>query len=214
MQDLVYWFTFRKRLENLEPPYYYIGSKRNCFYKNGILYTSSGKEYWSSCAQPRFLKALEQEKPEVKILHVCSDALDEEERYHLFYDVVKSPLFFNKACAKGTFKSSLKGKPKSKAHKANLKKSSALKDINPWDHPNSRKFGTHLIWLNSEVYYDWYIGEHKHSRLGPKIMSSETGLKCSHIVGVGIINRFRNGWNPYVDEEFQSFKTAINKCKI
>lgn len=104
--NVVYWFTFETRLKNKTPPYFYIGSKHNCAFENGVIidlkYTSR-REYWSSCEQPDFLEAIQLEKPTVKILDVCEDVLDEEEWYHAHYNIPKSPLFFNKATARGVF---------------------------------------------------------------------------------------------------------------
>lgn len=211
MQGLVYWFTFNDRLKNQTPPYYYIGSKLEGDFVNGVILDSRGKPYWSSCKQERFKKALAFEKPIVKILHVCDDPLDEEEKYHSHYRVVKSDLFFNKASAKGTWKSSLKGVSKSPEHKLKMKLSSALKGVEPWNHPNSVKNKTHLVWAKSEIFFNWYFGEHSHSRLGPKIMSKETGIECSHITGISVINKFKSGWNPYLDLNFQAFKNALDE---
>lgn len=209
--NVVYWFTFETRLKNKTPPYFYIGSKHNCAFENGVIIDSHNKEYWSSCKQPRFIEALS-EKPTVKILHVCDDVLSEEEFYHQHYNVVKSPLFFNKASARGTFKSSLKGKPKSESHKINMKLNSHLKGLLPWEHPNTIAKGAHLVWLNAGIYYDWYIGPHRTSRLGPIIMARETGLPCTHTTGISIINKFKLGWNPHLDSEFQKF-IASNTLK-
>lgn len=104
--NVVYWFTFETRLKNKTPPYFYIGSKHNCAFENGVIidlkYTSR-REYWSSCEQADFLEAIQLEKPTVKILDVCEDVLDEEEWYHSHYNIPKSPLFFNKATARGAF---------------------------------------------------------------------------------------------------------------
>lgn len=202
--NIVYWFTFNQRIKDKTPPYFYIGSKHNCLFKNGVIIDSQGREYWSSCKQPLFLSALS-ERPSVKILHSCEDVLSEEERYHIHYNVVKSQLFFNKATAKGTFKSCLKNKPKSRNHIEKMKSSSHLKGKQPWEHPHSVFKGTHLIWLNAKIFYDWYVGPHKTFRLGPKIMSRETGLECSHMIGITMINRFKSGWNPHSDLKFQQF---------
>lgn len=103
MENLVYWFTFESRLKARTPPYFYIGSKTNAKFENGVIIDKRNKEYWSSSEQSDFLSALKIEKPTVKILHMCEDVLDEEERYHIHYDIPKSTLFFNKARASGKF---------------------------------------------------------------------------------------------------------------
>lgn len=202
--NIVYWLEFSQRIKDKTPPYFYIGSKHNCLIKNGVIIDSHGKEYWSSCKQPRFISALS-ERPKVKVLHVCEEPLDEEEFYHNHYDVVKSPLFFNKAMAKGTFKSCLKGKSKSESHKRKMKESSHLKGKEPWEHPNAIAKGSHLVWKNAKSFYDWYIGPHENPRLGPKLMAKETGLECPHMVGITMINKFKSGWNPYLDIKFNNF---------
>ncbi|WCZ66311.1 homing endonuclease [Yersinia phage MHG19] len=207
MQNVVYWLEFSQRIKNNTPPFFYIGSKYECNITNGVIIDKHGKEYWSSCKQQRFIDSLKNEKPIVKILHVCEDVLSEEEIYHIHYDVVKSELFFNKSMAKGNFKSCLKGVKKSESHKSKMRNSSALKGLLPWEHPHTISTNSHLAWLNSEIFYDWYFGPHAHSRLGPVIMSKETGLYCSTQTGNSIINKFKLGWNPYLDDEFQKFKS-------
>lgn len=204
--NIVYWFTFTDRVKNKTPPYYYIGSKHDCTFVNGVILNNKKREYWSSCKQERFLNAVSLQKPVVKILHVCDNALDEEEFYHKHYDVVKSPLFYNKAMAKGTFKSSSKGVSKSSSQIEKMKENSHLRGIQPWNHPNTVSHNAHLIWLHAEEFYNWYVGPHKHNRLGPKLMSKETGIYCSHMTGISIINKFKSGWNPHLDSEYKQFK--------
>lgn len=104
--NIVYWLEFSQRIKNKTPPYFYIGSKHDCAFEDGVILDlkySSRKEYWSSSEQPDFLEALAIEKPIVKILSVCDNILDEEEWYHKHYDIPKSPLFFNKASAHGNY---------------------------------------------------------------------------------------------------------------
>lgn len=140
--NVVYWLEFSQRLKDKTPPYYYIGSKHNCFISNGAILDKHRKEYWSSSEQPDFLEALKVERPLVKILDICEDVLSEEERYHIHYNIPKSPLFFNKARASGKFggageraprygmvnseftcsqiSKAQKGVPKSKEHKLSI----------------------------------------------------------------------------------------------
>ena len=209
MENLVYWFTFESRLKARTPPYFYIGSKTNAKFENGVIIDKYRKEYWSSCYQKRYLDALNEEFPSVHILYYGKDSLDIEEKLHIKWNVVKSDNFFNKSQAKGTFKSSIKGIPKSREHRLKMKESSHLRGLKPWEHPHTLKRKAHLYWLNSEKYYDWYFGPHTHSRVGPVLMSRETGLECTSSTGNCIINMFKNGWNPYIDLEFQKFK---NNC--
>lgn len=209
MKGVTYWFTFESRLNARTPPYFYIGSKQECYIENNVIYDSSGKEYWSSCYQQRFLDAIELEKPKVHILYEGDSSLDIEEELHIKWNVVKSEMFFNKSQAKGTFKSCLKGVPKTEKHKSKMKESSHLKGLKPWEHPHTIKRNAHLYWLNSEIYYDWYFGPHRHSRLGPVLMSKETGKYCTSTTGNCIINMFKNGWNPKLDKDFQIFKKAL-----
>lgn len=46
--NIVYKMSFIERIKNKTPPYYYIGSKTNCWF-NGhqIVETKTGKYYWS-----------------------------------------------------------------------------------------------------------------------------------------------------------------------
>lgn len=110
--NIVYWFTFTDRVKNKTPPYYYIGSKHDCTFVNGIIFDNRNIEYWSSCEQERFLNAISLQKPDVKILHVCDNALDEEEFYHKHYDVAKSELFYNLSTASGKFGGSGENAPR------------------------------------------------------------------------------------------------------
>lgn len=47
--NIVYWFIFEDCVKNKILLYYYIGSKLNCLFENGIIYDFFGKEYWSLC---------------------------------------------------------------------------------------------------------------------------------------------------------------------
>ena len=46
--NIVYKMTFLSRLENNTPPFYYIGMKTNCSFKDNIILGKNEKPYWSS----------------------------------------------------------------------------------------------------------------------------------------------------------------------
>lgn len=64
--NIVYWFTFTDRVKNKTPPYYYIGSKHDCTFINGVIFDNRNIEYWSSCEQERFLNAISLQNPMLK----------------------------------------------------------------------------------------------------------------------------------------------------
>lgn len=104
--NIVYWLEFTQRIKYKTPPYYYIGSKHNCYIDKGVIIDnkfSSRREYWSSSELPEMIQALKDERPLVRVLSVCDDVLSEEEWYHTHYNIPKSELFFNKAKAFGKF---------------------------------------------------------------------------------------------------------------
>lgn len=212
--NIVYWLTFRKRVENKTPPYYYIGSKYHCSIENGFILNKRHKEYWSSCEQPRFLEALELEKPEVKILHVCEDALSEEEFYHNHYDVAKSKLFYNLAKASGSYggagenaprfgmknskytrkciSEAQKDVPKSKEHKLSI--SSGLNRFYEKDDKINNIRGREVIKTLSDSAKKRYANpdnEHPRGMLGKK-MPRENCPVCGKSISVNAIVRHTN----------------------
>lgn len=212
--NIVYWLEFTKRLENKEPPYYYIGSKHKCSIQNGVIINTRGKEYWSSSKQIQFLNALAIEKPKVKILHVCEDVLIEEEFYHRHYDVAKSSLFFNKAIATGLYGGSgikaprygmknsdyvrkcvskaQKGLPKSEEHKQSV--SEGLKRFCEKDNKINNSRGKQVLktWSESAKRRN-QNPDNKHPRgmLGKK-MPRENCLVCGKSISVNQIKRHTN----------------------
>ena len=211
--NIVYWLEFSQRIKNKTPPYFYIGSKHDCLIQNGVIIDSHGREYWSSCKQPRFISALS-ERPKVKILHICEYPLDEEEFYHIHYNVVKSPLFFNKAQASGKF-----GGAGDKAPRFGMKNSEytcsqiskAQKDIpKSEEHKSSISEGLNRFYekgdrINNtrgkQVLKTWSNGakkrysnpdnEHPRGMLG-KTMPRENCPVCGKSISVNVIKRHTN----------------------
>jgi hypothetical protein len=96
--NIIYKITFHERLENKTPPYYYIGSKSNCNFKDGVIFANDGKEYWgssryegypgnSSCATAEIIKEVNSE--------VYNDLIIEEYNVQVKYDAVRSSEYFN-----------------------------------------------------------------------------------------------------------------------
>lgn len=71
--NIVYKLTFKERLKNNTPPFYYIGSKTNCDFSDNKIYNKSGKVYYGSSKSKLFKEALLEEKPIAEILHECDD---------------------------------------------------------------------------------------------------------------------------------------------
>lgn len=101
LKNIVYKFTFNDRIVNKTPPYFYIGSKSNCYIKDNLIYDKDNKIYYTSSTYD--LKNLI--KNTSYILEVLSefetytDALNYEHELHVLYDVVNSIEYFNKSLA-------------------------------------------------------------------------------------------------------------------
>ena len=95
---IVYLFKFkRNQLPNL-----YIGSKSNCYIKEGKIFDKKDKLYEGSCDSDMYLEALSKCNYEVFILgefEVYNDALSMERDAHIANDVVASPNYFNRSIA-------------------------------------------------------------------------------------------------------------------
>lgn len=215
--NIVYWFTFEQRLKNKTPPYYYIGSKYDCSVQNGVIMDKRNKEYWSSCKQARFKDALMLERPRVKILHVCDDVLSEESYYHKHYDVARSPLFFNKANASGTYggageqaprfgmtnskytrsriSQAQKGVPKSKEHKQSV--SDGLHRFYEKDEKINNNRNKQVVKTLSDSAKRRFANpdnEHPRGMLG-KTMPRENCPVCGKSISVNAIKRHTNKCN-------------------
>ena len=91
---IVYLLVHKVRLEENNPPYYYIGSKRN-WKGQGTYYSSSRKDFMKT-AYPEDLVLTPiwcSEDCTTKELH------DKEKEFQILHDVIKSPLFFNQNIA-------------------------------------------------------------------------------------------------------------------
>lgn len=102
MKNVVYLITFLNRKIKKEYPFRYIGSKSNAILKNKKIFSRNNKEYRSSSKHKEFLKAINSEKYNVKILYIGKnyhDILKKEKEYHLKFNVVKNEKFFNLAIA-------------------------------------------------------------------------------------------------------------------
>lgn len=101
---IVYKITFNRYKENNILPYYYIGSKSNCSYKDGIIIDKRGNPYYGSSKYKNYNKIVSDEIDfiTVEILHE-TDSYDEalllEKNLHIENNVVLSPEFFNQSVA-------------------------------------------------------------------------------------------------------------------
>ena len=100
---IVYKIIFNDRISNKTPPYYYIGSKSNCSYKNGVIYDKNSKPYFGSCKSKLFLNSLKEENNLNSIILFETDnfhfMLELERKTQIENNVVLSVDFFNAAIA-------------------------------------------------------------------------------------------------------------------
>lgn len=96
--NIIYKITFHERLKNGTPPYYYIGSKSNCNFEGGVIFSNNGKEYWGSARYKKYPANSEGAEAEI-IKEVNSedynDLITEEYIIQVKHDVVRSPEYFN-----------------------------------------------------------------------------------------------------------------------
>lgn len=93
-------FPIRKS-ENIFP-YYYIGSKSNCSFKDGKIYDKNGKIYWGSSSWTDYQDIVNSDDCYVEIISVHEDyneILLQEKDIHLQFDVAASCEYFNKSVA-------------------------------------------------------------------------------------------------------------------
>jgi hypothetical protein len=96
---IVYKFIFTERLKNKTPPYYYIGSKSNCEFKNGKIYDNRGNIYCGS------LKTINKAEVKTDAVHVellaefttYTNALNYESQIQKAFDVVADFEYYNRA---------------------------------------------------------------------------------------------------------------------
>jgi len=100
--NIVYRLTFNKRkLENIKP-YYYIGSKSNCQFKEGLILDKQNKPYFGSSTYENYYDIVVSDEITVEILKVFDeyqDALNYESSIQKFLDVVANTEYFNLSIA-------------------------------------------------------------------------------------------------------------------
>lgn len=97
---IVYLIEFDRE----ELPNKYIGSKTNCYFKDGIIYSMNDKPYWGSSTDAEYNQLIADESvtKTVTILSVCEtvwEVLQKERDIHLENDVIGSCEYFNKVIA-------------------------------------------------------------------------------------------------------------------
>lgn len=93
--NVVYKLIFESRIERNEMPYYYIGSKANIDIVDGMMIDKQGKFYLGSSKYPNYKTITQNEDIRVEILYEGKDILVKERDYHIKYDVVTNPEYFN-----------------------------------------------------------------------------------------------------------------------
>lgn len=100
--NYVYKITFPEREKQGLYPCFYIGSKSNATFKDGIIYGSRG-EYWGSSECVVFKQLISSNEPKnVTILDIAEsydELISKERDFHLRFDVVADCRFFNKSIA-------------------------------------------------------------------------------------------------------------------
>lgn len=102
MKNIVYKITFVNRISNGVMPYYYVGSKSNCEFVDGLIYDKCGKPYYGSSTYKGYHDIVSSSEIEVEIIFESDDYNDVlmfERDYHIENDVVSSPKYFNLAIA-------------------------------------------------------------------------------------------------------------------
>lgn len=95
--SIVYRITDLEKLKSNTPPFFYIGSKKNWF---------EGCDYWGSSSNKELREALRKDPSKENFLFdVLSDYVQPanllriEREWHIFFDVVNSPEFYNRILA-------------------------------------------------------------------------------------------------------------------
>lgn len=96
--DIIYKIIFKDRVNNMTPPYYYIGSKSNCEVKDGVIFRADGHEYWGSSRYKGY--PFNSDGATVEVLKDMSsveyaDLINEEHVIQKQFNVVESPDYFN-----------------------------------------------------------------------------------------------------------------------
>lgn len=95
---VVYKITFKKRLQDNTPPYYYVGSKSNCTYSDGVLYDNRNNPYYGSSSWESYDRLVEEGECHAEIIKSFdsyTDALNYERTIQVGLDVVANPDYFN-----------------------------------------------------------------------------------------------------------------------
>ena len=67
-KHVVYLVEFTERKTRNETPYYYIGSKSDCFFDGVVIIDKNGKSYYGSSKALGYRAAIELETPKIFIL--------------------------------------------------------------------------------------------------------------------------------------------------
>lgn len=96
---VVYKYTFLNRLANNTPPYYYIGSKSNCYVKdNNIYYFATNKRYLTSSSHKEVKDMIRRNEHKLEILFEALDrstVLSTEREFQIEFDVIQSEEYYN-----------------------------------------------------------------------------------------------------------------------
>ena len=203
--NIVYWFTFEDRVKNKTPPYYYIGSKLNCSFENGIIYDSSGKEYWSSCKQKRFLNAVMLQKPSVKIIQIDDDldVIEAERKYQLEVNARDNPDYFNLVYAGGGFGVSGETHPaKDPEVREHMRLANYMNrdDFRPWKTSRANIES----WKLSHIAYENYVlllSSNLYAKT-PGWRRVKGNINITDATAKSMVKYFNSGWIPLEDPEY------------
>ncbi|AIZ02029.1 putative homing endonuclease [Escherichia phage vb_EcoM-VR5] len=196
-----------KRQSNNIKPFLYIGSKTNCTFENGVMFDCKGKEYWTSCEQPRFKRAIEEEKPIVEILAITpfDIVINIERSEQLKVQARDNDDYFNLVYAGGGFGVFGHTHPAKRPEvRANMKASNYMNqpDYRPWKtsraNPND--------WKLSDIAYNKYIIINSQGRTCGWRRLIGSGISVSETTAKSMIKQFNKGWIPNEDPEFIKLK--------
>lgn len=100
---LVYMMFFEDRYKNRETPYLYIGYSEGR-YKNGQIVSNRNNKLYEGSGDIVYRECVAKKRPTVILLGTYETpelAIKSERNFHVHYDVVASPIFFNKNISNG-----------------------------------------------------------------------------------------------------------------
>lgn len=208
--NIVYEMVWPERQKNDIKPFKYIGSKTNCLFENGVIIDlHSNKEYWSSCSQNRFIEAISEKLPEIKIIAETDfdDIINVERNEQLKVLARDNEDYFNLVYAGGGFGVFGDSHPAKRPEvRANMKAANYMNrpDYRPWKTSRANPDD----WKLSDIAYDNYvIINNTYQTCGWRRLIS-SGINISETTAKSMVKQFNSGWVPNEDPEFIKLKRS------